>query len=77
VRDADSKTTNSGWDSDDSDNKEEDEKVKVKTIKRAWAAWNVAEDALAEDPESFGPSSFGIIAMGTILELIKKLRTAY
>jgi hypothetical protein len=64
-----------GWDSDDSDDEESDRQAKIATLGRAWAAWNVAEDAINEDPESFGPLSFGIIALGTILKLIKKLRT--
>jgi RNA-dependent RNA polymerase len=76
LRGTDSKSTdNEGWDSDDdSDDEDSDRQVKVETLKRAWAAWNAAEDTLNDDPEAFGPLSFGIIALGTILEIIKKLR---
>ena len=62
------------WDSDDSDDEESDRGAKVETLKRAWAAWKAADEALIDDPESFGPLSFGIIALGTVLELVKKLR---
>jgi len=75
VRGVNPESDSEGWDSDDSDDEESDRQVKVETLKRAWAAWNVAEHALKDNPELFGASSFGIIAMGTILEIIKKLRT--
>ena len=64
-----------GWDLDESDDEELDLQVQVETLKRAWAAWEAAEAALRDDPESFGPLSFGIIALGTILEIVKKLST--
>jgi hypothetical protein len=61
LTDSDSDSAGSeGWDSDDSGNEELD-------------LWKAAEAALIDDPESFGPSSFGIIALGTVLELTKKL----
>lgn len=66
------------WDSDDEDeldDEEMDRRVKAEMLKRAWAAWNVAEETLHEDPEAFGAMSFGIVALGTMLELIKKQRT--
>lgn len=76
VTDSDSSSSDSeGWDSDESDDEESDRQMKVETLKRAWAAWRAAEAALTDDPESFGPLSFGILALGTILELAKKLRT--
>jgi hypothetical protein len=76
VTDSDSDSADSeGWDTDDSDDEESpDREVKVETLKRAWAAWKAADAALTDDPESFGPLSFGIIALGTVLELVKKLR---
>jgi len=79
VREADPESADyDEWDSDDSEYDEDlDRRVQIETLKRAWAAWNVAEEALKEDPEVFGPSSFGIIAMGTMLEIIKKVRTKY
>jgi len=76
VNDSDPEPADSeGWDSDESDDEELGREVKAETLKRAWAAWKAAEAALLDEPESFGPSSFGIIALGTILELVKKLRT--
>ena len=72
--DSDSAADSEGWDSDESDDEESDREIKAETLKRAWAAWEAAEAALLDDPESFGPSSFGIIALGTVLELVKKLR---
>lgn len=45
------------WDSDDEDeldDEEMDRRVKAEMLKRAWAAWNVAEETLHEDPEAFG-----------------------
>jgi len=76
VTDSDEHCADSSWDSDESDDEESDHvEIKVETLKRALAAWVAAEAALLDDPESFGPSSFGIIALGTILELVKKLRT--
>ena len=41
---------------------------------RAWAAWNVAEEALKDDPRIFGPQSFGLIALGLMLEVVKECR---
>jgi RNA-dependent RNA polymerase len=72
--DSDSAADSEGWDSDESDDEESDREIKVATLKRALAAWLAAEAALLDDPEAFGPSSFGIIALGNILELVKKLR---
>lgn len=63
------------WDSADEDEEEEmDRRRKMEILKRAWAAWNVAEEALDDDRFAFGPMSFGLIALGTILEVVKKLR---
>ncbi|TDL18602.1 RdRP-domain-containing protein [Rickenella mellea] len=47
-----------------------------KKFSRSWAAWVVAEEAVREgDLEPpFGAQSFGLIALGTMLELIKTRR---
>ena len=71
--DSDSAANSEGWDSDESDDKESDREIKAETLKCTLAAWLAAEAALLDDPEAFGPSSFGIIALGYILELVKKL----
>lgn len=44
------------------------------TYIRASAAWQVANDALTDDVEAFGPSSFGLIALGIMLQIMKKAR---
>ncbi|KAL6303669.1 RdRP-domain-containing protein [Sparassis latifolia] len=51
---------------------EEETLMMSETFKRAWAAWYVAEDALAEYPDAFGPQSFGLIALGRMLEIVKE-----
>ncbi|KAF7319877.1 RdRP-domain-containing protein [Mycena kentingensis (nom. inval.)] len=43
---------------------------------RAWAAWLVAEEVLEDDVTSFGASSFGLIALGTVLDVIKEADSA-
>jgi RNA-dependent RNA polymerase len=48
---------------------------RAEVFSRAWAAWNVAEDSLTEDPYAFGPQSFGLIALGLLLDLIKDATT--
>ena len=53
---------------------DEDELVldqRAEVFSRAWAAWNVAEEALADDAFSFGPQSFGLIALGLLLNVVK------
>ncbi|EGO19462.1 hypothetical protein SERLADRAFT_478899 [Serpula lacrymans var. lacrymans S7.9] len=42
------------------------------SFRRAWAAWQVAEEALNEDPGIFGPQSFGLIALTRMLDIIKE-----
>ncbi|KAJ7102468.1 RdRP-domain-containing protein, partial [Mycena belliarum] len=59
---------------DDEEDLAGDEERRRDKFERAWAAWLVAEEALDDDPSSFGPSSFGLIALGTILEVIKEAR---
>ncbi|KAJ7806145.1 RdRP-domain-containing protein [Mycena olivaceomarginata] len=65
-------------DDDESDDGEEniagDEEKRRDKFERAWAAWLVAEEALDDDPSSFGPSSFGLLALGTLLEIVKEAR---
>lgn len=67
-----------GEQDDEDDNEEEDEDIlsdrDLESYRRASAAWQVANDALAEDAEAFGPSSFGVIALGVMLEIMKKAR---
>ncbi|KAF7306444.1 RdRP-domain-containing protein [Mycena indigotica] len=41
---------------------------------RAWAAWLVVEETLDEDKTAFGPSSFGLLALGTMLDVIKEAK---
>jgi RNA-dependent RNA polymerase len=59
---------------DEEDEIDEDELVfekRAEVFSRAWAAWRVAEDALAEDSFAFGPQSFGLIALGLLLDVVK------
>ncbi|KAJ7456436.1 RdRP-domain-containing protein [Mycena latifolia] len=60
----------SSW--DDSEDIAGDEEVRRDKFERAWAAWLVAEEALDDDPSAFGPSSFGLLALGTMLEVVKE-----
>ncbi|KAJ6627010.1 RNA dependent RNA polymerase-domain-containing protein [Mycena sp. CBHHK59/15] len=53
-----------------------DEERRRDRFERAWAAWLVAEEALQDDHSSYGPSSFGLIALGTILEVVKEARSS-
>lgn len=63
---------------DEQDDDEEDEDIlsdrDLESYRRAAAAWQAANDALEEDAEAFGPSSFGLIALGVMLEIMKKAR---
>lgn len=67
-----------GRDQDDEDEDEDDEDVvserDLEAYYRASAAWRVANDALADDSDAFGPSSFGLVALGVMLEIMKKVR---
>jgi hypothetical protein len=38
---------------------------------RSWTAWLIAEAELEENPDSFGPQSFGLIALGSLLKIMK------
>ncbi|KAJ7608735.1 RdRP-domain-containing protein [Roridomyces roridus] len=51
-----------------------DEARRADRFTRAWAAWLVAEKELEEYPETYGASSFGLIALGTVLEVIKEAK---
>ncbi|KAF7310495.1 RdRP-domain-containing protein [Mycena chlorophos] len=51
-----------------------DEERRWDMFMRAWAAWLVAEEALDTDAASFGPSSFGLLALGTMLDMIKEAK---
>lgn len=44
------------------------------TFLRAAAAWRVSTDALKDEGGEmlFGPASFGLIALGVMLEIVKK-----
>ena len=69
------------FDNNDEDEEEDidDDELVVETraevFSRAWAAWKVAEGALADDPYAFGPQSFGLIALGLLLDVIKDAKT--
>ena len=80
--------SNSDSDSDNNDNLQvyEDEEsemdeeelvfdTRAKVFSRAWAAWEVAEDKLTDNPSAFGPQSFGLIALGLLLDVIKDATT--
>jgi RNA-dependent RNA polymerase len=61
---------------DEEDEIYEDELIfekRAEVFSRAWAAWNVAEDALVDDPFAFGPQSFGLLAMGLLLDVVKDM----
>ncbi|KAJ7480104.1 RdRP-domain-containing protein [Mycena galericulata] len=60
--------------SEDWDDFAGDEERRKATFERAWAAWVVAEEALYDDPSAYGPSSFGLLALGTMLEVVKEAR---
>ncbi|KAJ7785716.1 RdRP-domain-containing protein [Mycena metata] len=61
---------------DDRDDIAGDEEKRREKFERAWAAWLVAEEALDDDGSSYGPSSFGLLALGTILEVLKEAKNA-
>jgi RNA-dependent RNA polymerase len=61
---------------DESEDLAEDEERRRDKYERAWAAWLVAEEALDDDPSSYGPSSFGLLALGTMLEVVKEARNS-
>ena len=48
--------------------------TRAEVFSRAWAAWNLAEEILIDDPSAFGPQSFGLIALDLLLDLIKDAR---
>ncbi|KAJ7748472.1 RdRP-domain-containing protein [Mycena maculata] len=62
------------YEEDNWDDMAEDEERRAAKFERAWAAWLVAEEALDDDPSAYGPSSFGLLALGTMLEVIKEAR---
>ncbi|KAJ7651977.1 RdRP-domain-containing protein, partial [Mycena polygramma] len=59
---------------EDEEDMAEDEERRRDKFERAWAAWIVAEEALDDDPSAYGPSSFGLLALGTMLEVIKEAK---
>jgi RNA-dependent RNA polymerase len=78
IRDAAQEVDEDEEDEEDEDDDENDALTKAKQVerwRRAWAAWVVAADALLEDGEAFGPQSFGLIALGTLLEIVKEVRS--
>lgn len=73
------------WDPDDAlvdeevyedEESEMDRTKRAEVFNRAWAAWNVAEEALRDNPETFGAQSFGLIALGVLLGIVKDARMA-
>ncbi|KAJ7226071.1 RdRP-domain-containing protein [Mycena pura] len=66
-------------DEDDWDDWEEtagDEERRRDRFERAWAAWLVAEEAIDDDASAFGASSFGLLALGTMLDVIKEAKNS-
>ncbi|KAJ7071554.1 hypothetical protein C8F01DRAFT_1111019, partial [Mycena amicta] len=53
-----------------------DEERRADRFTRAWAAWQVAEEALDEDPSYFGASSFGLLALATLLDVVKESKNS-
>jgi hypothetical protein len=43
----------------------------AETVARSWAAWLVAVAELRNEPDAFGPQSFGLIALGSLLKVVK------
>jgi len=69
--------TEEDQDDDESDDEEDiaaDEDKRRNKFERAWAAWLVSEEALDDEPTSFGPPSFGLLALGTMLEVVKEAK---
>ena len=48
----------------------------AETMARSWAAWLVAEAELQGNPDAFGPQSFGLIALGSLLKIVKEIAVA-
>ncbi len=62
---------------DDDEDEDDDDRLSNRDIEayvRAGAAWQAADDELAENPQAFGASSFGLIALGVMLGIVKKAR---
>jgi RNA-dependent RNA polymerase len=66
---------------DDEDEDEDDDEDQLtprdkETFMRAAAAWKVSTDILDEGQigAPFGPASFGLIALGLMLDVVKKAR---
>jgi RNA-dependent RNA polymerase len=47
----------------------------AETMARSWAAWLVAVAELRNEPDAFGPQSFGLIALGSLLSVVKEIIT--
>jgi RNA-dependent RNA polymerase len=79
------RVTHADWDPDDipSDDEDYDDDeetemgvaARTEVFERAWAAWNVAEESLLDDRNTFGAQSFGLIALGVLLEVVKDARS--
>ncbi|TFK57668.1 RdRP-domain-containing protein [Heliocybe sulcata] len=55
---------------EDSDEEDDEDERREETLRRAYAAWIVAEEAVRKEPAGFGIQSFGLIALGTILDML-------
>jgi RNA-dependent RNA polymerase len=62
-------------DEDEGDDDEGDERA-AEMMARSWAAWLAAEAELQENPAAFGPQSFGLVALGSLLKIIKAATVA-
>ena len=47
----------------------------AETMARSWAAWLVTVAELRNKPEAFGRQSFGLIALGSLLKVVKEVVT--
>jgi RNA-dependent RNA polymerase len=74
-------TTEQGMDpeyEDDDEDEDEDEDhlspQDSETFMRAAAAWQISFEKLSEEEPLLGPASFGLIALGLMLDIVKKAR---
>ena len=66
-----------GEDEGDEDGADDERGLRVaEAMARSWAAWQVAEAELEADPDAFGRQSFGLIALGSLLKIIKDAENA-
>jgi hypothetical protein len=62
---------------DDEDEDEDGDQLSLQdsqTFMRAAAAWQVSVEKLSDEGPLFGPASFGLIALGLMLDIVKKAR---